>query len=141
MNTKKCPFCAHDKTGFKTVFAGGRHEHRVVCLNCNALGPNELNADLAVASWNERREVHPSVQVDADACDARRSATPEQLLKAMIWFLLQGADTPTHGAEDAIYFLRAGFQLAQPGGWERVAPMWLRESRKERREADESLAD
>ena len=130
MNTKKCPFCAYDEIGFRTVTIGGHYKYRVVCSRCNALGPNESSTDLAVVSWNMRREVDPSVQTDAEAYEDPRNATPEELLEAMIWFYRQDGTISAAEAEDTIALLRLGFTLARPGGWERVAPLWLRESRK-----------
>lgn len=158
MNTKKCPFCACDESGFKTVMIGGHYEYRVICLNCDAHGPNYLSKDLATKSWNMRREVYPPAQADVDAyeddremtprekleelekmitdmievppsADAYtdlRTATPEQLLEAAMWFYRESADQP----DLACHFIELGFLLARPGGWQRVAPMWLRESQK-----------
>lgn len=72
----------------------------------------------------------PSVQVGTDAYEDLRNATPEELLAAMEWFLRQSTAISLAEAEETISFLRQGFDLARPGGWERVAPLWLRESRK-----------
>lgn len=197
MNTKKCPFCAHDETGFKTVMISGKghYEYQVTCRNCDAYSSSELSKKQAVKSWNMRREVDPSVQTDADvslqnatkpcpfcgcysikfeevltahrvvcencdscgpiksdqeqaiegwnavcemhetakvdaeAYDDLRNATPVELLEATIWYYRETVEAPAAG-ERMISFLRLGFQLARPGGWERVAPQWLRESRK-----------
>ena len=142
---KNCPFCGYGGSKFEMMTVGDHCEHWAMCTNCGATGPNELTKVRAAETWNMRREVYPSVQVDRgiddplvgidtckkpghDAYEDLRSATPEQLLEAEEWFVRQGTDR----AGDAIYFLRLGFQLARPGGWERVAPMWLRESRKRR---------
>lgn len=69
------------------------------------------------------------MNINADAYEDLRNATPEQLLSAAIWYYRETVESPAAG-ERMIAFLRLGFQLAQPGGWERVAPMWLRESQK-----------
>ena len=50
-----------------------------------------------------------------------KAATPEQILEAAVWFYEQNN-------LEAENWLRLGFALAQPGGWERVAPYWLRKS-------------
>jgi hypothetical protein len=70
-----------------------------------------------------------AARVNTDAYEDLRNATPEELLEAVIWFYRQSS-LPPEDVKIAISFMRSGFQLAQPGGWERVAPMWLRESRK-----------
>ena len=69
---------------------------------------------------------------DVDAYEDLRKATPEELLEAMIWFYQQDTTISAVEAEDTIALLRIGWELARPGGWQRVAPHWLRESRKER---------
>ena len=51
------------------------------------------------------------------------TATPEQLLEAAIWFYEQ--NNP-----EAEKWLRLGFALAQPGGWEHIAPYWLQKSKE-----------
>lgn len=71
----------------------------------------------------------PVVQVGTDAYGDLRNATPEQLLDAVIWFYQQ-SNLPPEEVKIAVSFLRSGFALAQPGGWERVAPGWLRESKR-----------
>ena len=68
--------------------------------------------------------------VDADACDDLRNAAPEELLEAVIWFVRQSDSAPCDLERALVASLRQGFQLARPGGWQHVAPMWLRESRK-----------
>lgn len=77
---------------------------------------------------------HPDENYDdawrEDAYEDLRNATPEELLEAVIWFTSQGINDPWQ-LERTLSSLRRGFALAQPGGWEHVAPMWLRESRKE----------
>ena len=65
----------------------------------------------------------------ADAYEDLRNATPEQLLEAVAWWYRQSINAPDM-IKFALSCTRHGFQLAQPGGWERVAPMWLRESKK-----------
>lgn len=76
---------------------------------------------------------HPDENYDdawqEDAYGDLRNATPEQLLEAATWFLRQSTSPPVE-VEVAISYLREGFDLARPGGWERIAPMWLRESRR-----------
>lgn len=69
------------------------------------------------------------MDINEDAYDALRNATPEELLEALIWYYRETFESPA-ASERMILFLRLGFTLAQPGGWEHVAPMWLRESRK-----------
>jgi len=59
-----------------------------------------------------------------------RNATPEELLEAVIWFIRQSDSAPCDLEQALVASLRQGFQLAQPDGWQRVAPMWLRESRE-----------
>ena len=68
-------------------------------------------------------------EIGPDAYDDLRNATPQELLEAVKWSLCQSDNEPWQ-IQRALTFLRAGFALAQPGGWERVAPHWLRESRK-----------
>lgn len=70
-------------------------------------------------------------QVNGGAYENLCNATPEELLEATIWSYRQSVNSPDM-TELAVMFLRSGFALAQPGGWERVAPHWLRESRKEK---------
>ena len=53
--------------------------------------------------------------------DGIRGATPEELLEAVVWFYMRG-DNPAYTCER---MLRIGFAVAQPGGWEQVAPDWL----------------
>jgi len=74
----------------------------------------------------------PDPSQASDAYEDLRNATPEERLEAVIWFLRQTV-RPAADIEEAIAFLRTGFDLARPGGWERVAPMWLRESQKAKR--------
>ena len=69
------------------------------------------------------------MNINEDAYDDLRQATKKELLEAEEWFLRQAA-RPAVEIEEAIAFLRTGFQLAQPDGWQHVAPWWLRESRK-----------
>jgi hypothetical protein len=71
-----------------------------------------------------------SVKVGTDAYEDLRGATPEELLAAAVWSIRQSAGTKA-AVDQLVSYLRAGFQLAQPGGWERIAPWWLRESRKQ----------
>lgn len=49
-----------------------------------------------------------------------KEATPEQLLKAATRF---------YAGDNAniAWFLYLGFALARPGGWEYIAPAWLRD--------------
>ena len=70
------------------------------------------------------------MDINEDAYEDLHGATPEELLEATIWSLRQSINVSQAEIEDAVFSLRWGFQLARPGGWERVAPMWLRESRK-----------
>lgn len=131
MNMKQCPFCAYDGTRIElaTALSGSHYEYQETCLNCGARGPGESSKEQAAESWDMRRNVHQSVKVDADTHEDLRNATPEQLLEATVWFYRETVESPAAG-DRMILFLRLGFQLARPGGWERVAPMWLRESRK-----------
>lgn len=72
------------------------------------------------------------VNIDEDiAYEDLRNATSEELLEAVIWFICQSIEKPWQ-LKRALASLRNGFQLAQPDGWQHVAPMWLRESRKEK---------
>lgn len=59
-----------------------------------------------------------------------RNATPEELLGAVVWFYRQESTISAVEAEEVISLLRIGWEIARPGGWKQVAPMWLRESRK-----------
>lgn len=129
---KECPFCAYNAAEFETLTIDDHFEHRIMCLNCGAMGPNDVGNAQVIKAWNMRREAYPSVQADADAYEDLCKATPEELLEAVIWFLRQRFGTPGHADHQdwAISYLRNGFALARPGGWEQVAPMWLRESQK-----------
>ena len=71
-----------------------------------------------------------SVKVGVDAYGDLRSATPEELLAAAEWFYRQSTAISLAEAEETISLLRQGFDLACPGGWKRIAPHWLRESRR-----------
>ena len=86
--------------------------------NCCASGTS-------VQVGNDMIQVPPS----ADAYTDLRTATPEELLEAMIWSIRQSVAVPEL-ADQTISFLRVGWRLARPGGWMHVAPMWLRESKK-----------
>lgn len=78
----------------------------------------------------KRRETWPPIKVDADTYEDLRNATPEELLDATIWFYRQESTISMAEAEEIVSLLRIGWELACPGGWAHVAPMWLRESRK-----------
>ena len=55
-----------------------------------------------------------------------RNATPEELLEAVVWAYTQEDDYfPAYWCEK---MLRIGFAVARPGGWEQVAPYWLRQA-------------
>lgn len=70
-----------------------------------------------------------NMNINEDAYEGLRQAAPEELLKAVIWFL-RHSNVSSAAAEETIIFLCQGFQLARPDGWQHVAPIWLRESRK-----------
>ena len=127
---KNCPFCGRQATELETWTAShSYHGYRVRCTACDSAGGKSLSEEQAIKNWNSRREAHPSVQITADAYDDLRNATPEELLEAAAWYYRQ-AIRPPEAADDAVSFLHIGFILARHGGWERVAPLWLRESRK-----------
>lgn len=69
------------------------------------------------------------MNTNEDAYEDLRNATPEELLEAVEWFARQTIKEPRL-LEQMLSFLREGFYLARPGGWERVAPMWLQESKR-----------
>ena len=69
------------------------------------------------------------MNINEDAYEDLRQATPEELLEAVAWWYRQSINPP-ETIEFALSFVRAGFALAQPGGWQHVAPWWLRESQK-----------
>jgi hypothetical protein len=133
---KNCPFCAYDGTkverySFVPMATASNHfEYRVTCLNCGACGPNDISKEQAIESWSIRRKVHPSDQADTDAYEDLRNATPEELLSAVTWFYRQESTISMAEAEEIVSLLRIGWELARPGGWAHVAPMWLRESKK-----------
>ena len=52
--------------------------------------------------------------------DELKSATPEDLLEAAIMFY-------ANSNPESERWLRLGFALAQPCGWENIAPAWLRD--------------
>ena len=127
---KNCPFCGRQATELETWTAShSYHGYRVRCTACDSAGGKSLSEEQAIKNWNSRREAHPSVEVDADTYEDLRNATPEELLEAVEWFLRQSVNSPAQ-IELASRFLRHGFALARHGGWERVAPLWLRESKK-----------
>ena len=88
----------------------------------------ETGAEFCGAHPNEHLEGY-NEPADPDAYEDLRQATPEELLEATIWYYRETFESPA-ASERMILFLRLGFRLAQPGGWQRVALMWLRESRK-----------
>lgn len=49
----KCPFCG--KEGEFLAFLVENNQWMVMCHNCGAIGPNEINPDRAVEMWNLRR--------------------------------------------------------------------------------------
>jgi hypothetical protein len=49
----KCPFCG--KEGEFLTFLVENNQWMVMCHNCGAIGPNEINPDRAVEMWNLRR--------------------------------------------------------------------------------------
>lgn len=59
------------------------------------------------------------------------NATPEELLEAYI-FEMKRHEKPGWQADYYEALIRAGFGLAQPDGWQRVAPASLREYRQEK---------
>jgi len=125
---KNCPFCAYNEVTLVANIVDNDY-YNARCVRCGACGPTTAGETPAVERWNTRRKIHPSVQVDADAYDNLRQATPEELLEAVEWSMRQSDNEPWQ-IQRALTFLHAGFALAQPSGWEQVAPMWLRESRK-----------
>lgn len=81
-----------------------------------------------VAMNNDSREIK---ELTMTGNEDRRNATPEELLEAVVWYFRQdNDDAQAKKAEEVIQILRAGFQLAQPGGWVHVAPHWLRKSKR-----------
>lgn len=55
---------------------------------------------------------------EIDKYEQLKNATPEQLLEAAM-------EHYAGGDKEAERMMRLGFALAQPGGWELVAPAWL----------------
>lgn len=56
---KKCPFCAYTGNRIEAWEVRGHIEYAVMCLNCGALGPNDLGKSGAVEMWDIRREEYP----------------------------------------------------------------------------------
>lgn len=57
---KPCPFCASNRIcidNWPVADPGGNShmEHRVVCGNCSAAGPNDVSEAKAIEMWNLRR--------------------------------------------------------------------------------------
>ena len=51
MNIKKCPFCGSSETHvLKSAYTP---DWAVECLTCDAFGPSQDGADVAIKSWNE----------------------------------------------------------------------------------------
>lgn len=125
---KNCPFCAHDEIVLVPSTVDDDY-YNARCVRCGACGPTAFSETIAVERWNKRCEVRQFAQPNADAYEDLRNTTPEELLDAEIWFTQQSIKDPWQ-LKQALSFLRTGFQLAQPGGWEQVAPWWLRESKK-----------
>lgn len=65
-----------------------------------------------------------------DILEDLKTASPEELLEAYIWFYAINTDLPEWW-ERAV---KAGFALAQPDGWKSVAPAWLEEYRQTMKE-------
>lgn len=65
---------------------------------------------------------------EIDKYEQLKNATPAQLLEAALTHY-------TGGDKEAGRMMRLGFALAQPGGWELVAPAWLHAGLE--READD----
>lgn len=122
---RRCPFCGCYLIKFEKVGVGGR----MICANCDACGPVRQDREWAARGWNEVCEMHEAAKAGIDAYEDLRNATPKQLLEAAIWFYRETVEAPAAG-ERMILFLRLGWELAQPGGWMHIAPIWLRESQK-----------
>ena len=58
-----------------------------------------------------------------------RTASPKELLEAYAFWAEQALTARE------LYFLRLGFGLAQPDGWEHIAPAWLRLYRESKQTA------
>jgi len=127
---KNCPFCAHDEVTLVASVVDNDY-YNARCVRCGACGPTAAGETPAVERWNTRRKVHPSVQVGTDVYADLRNATPEELLEAVAWYYRKTVVLPA-ASEGMLSFVYLGFLLAQPGGWEHVAPWWLRASKKER---------
>lgn len=53
LEAKPCPFCKSTKLSF--TFPSNRSFMRsVICLNCNARGPEKITKTEAVNAWNNR---------------------------------------------------------------------------------------
>ena len=54
-----CPFCGSSQVKFESWQTDTNDKHfemAIICQNCGARGPNELNPAQAFQMWNMRRE-------------------------------------------------------------------------------------